>query len=136
MKVVCMQKLFRIFAHLFVFWDRVSLCNLDCPKTHYVNDVLELKEIYVPLTLEFWDYQCHSNYLVVKFFKIRLTTKKKKNAKRLMMFVDSISILGSFSWNFQGCELAKHFSENLTYIKYIHFLCIHFSTVPLKTHIV
>lgn len=135
MKVVCMQKLFRIFAHLFVFWDMVSLCNLDRPKTHYVNDALELKEIYVPLTLEFWDYQCHSNYLVVKLFKLRLTTKKKKCKETndvCWLHQHTWFILLKFSWLWACKTPFRKFYIHKIYT----FSMYSFSTVPLKTYIV
>jgi hypothetical protein len=45
-------QIFSPFCFVFVFPDRVSLCNLDCPGTHSVYQAgLELTEIFLPLPL-------------------------------------------------------------------------------------
>lgn len=43
-----------------IFRDRVSLCNLGYPQTHYsANQAgLGFTEIHLPLSAEGWDYEC------------------------------------------------------------------------------
>ena len=43
-------------SFFFFFWDRVSLCSPDCPRTHSIDQAgFELIEIHLPLPPKCWE---------------------------------------------------------------------------------